>query len=595
MRRFRFLSLSLSTKLTVLIVIVVSLPSICFTSFVLKRQNDIAWKDLVASSYQKTVQLATQINTELKSLSAISNLYYLDEDLCTLLENYQSGVISAGMAQAQFRQIASRYNAGMSNRSFSIAIVAENGQVFGNSSFRSISQTLDLPSFSWYNELSSSQTRSLWLKDNTLDTLFSTDGYPNIYLIRKLHNRSDWSNIGTLIISLSSLELENMYSSYISDDQSFFILDREKNLLSGTDHLDIRNQLNTRLPAALSFSGTITTPDDARSGLTTYYTVNTTQWTVLSCYDTKTILQPYHQSSWIYVEFMVVCLAVCLLLSHMIIRYYIAPLKTLQNGMSTVQHGQLNNVQLKVAHNDEIGRLTEQFNAMICSLNELLKQLVTESEAKRKAEIQALQYQISPHFLYNTLASVRFLIFSNEQQKADSVILSLIQLLKNALSDSRRLITVDMELHLLESYISIQQHTFSEPFRVVMDIDPELRSCYTIKFLLQPIVENAIFHGLKPQHGGELKIACHSILNTIEFCIEDDGVGFDTEAAGGQSAQPGRRALGLQNVDSRIRLHFGDHFGVSAISAVNVGTKVTVRIPKLKREEEYTVYEHPDC
>lgn len=595
MRKFHFFPLSLSTKLTMLIVIVVSVPSISFTWFVLQRQNDLAWKDLVSSSYQNTVQLATQINTELKSLSAISNLYYLDDDLCTLLESYESGATSAGDAQVRFHQIASQYNAGMSNRRFSVAIVTENGQVFGNSSFRSISQMLDLSSFSWFGELSSSQTKTLWLKDGTLDTLFSTNGYPNIYLIRKLHNRSDWSNIGTLILSLSSLELENMYSSYVSHDQSFFILDREKNLLSYTDHLGIRGQLAARLPAALSYSGTIKDPDDSFSGLTTYYTVDATQWIVLSCYDTKTILQPYHQSSWIYVDFMVICLVICSFLSYMIIRHYIAPLKTLQDGMSTVQHGQLNNVQLEVVHNDEIGRLTEQFNLMIRSLNHLLEQLIAESEAKRKAEIQALQYQISPHFLYNTLASVRFFIFSDERQKADQVILSLIQLMRNALSDSRKLITIDMELHLLESYINIQQYTFSKPFGLIMDVDPELRTCHTIKFLLQPIVENAIFHGLKPQHGGELRISCHARLDTIEFCIEDNGVGFDTSAADGQSSQPGCRAIGLKNVDSRIRLHFGDHYGVSVVSTVNVGTRVTVRIPKLRQEEEYTIYEHPDC
>jgi two-component system sensor histidine kinase YesM len=593
-RPHRGAMLSLSTKLTLLIVIVVSLPPVFFTSFVLQRQNRLAWNDLVSSSYEKTVQLATQINTELKSLSAVSNLYYLDRDLNALLQTYQAGGVSADEMQRQCREIASRYNAGMSNRTFSVAIVTPDGRVFGNSSFRSVAQTLDLDSFGWYSELSDSQTKILWRKDAVLDSLFSTNGYPNIYLIRKLHNRSNWSQSGTLILSLSSLELESIYSRYISDEQSLFLLDREKQLLSWEDHLNLRGQLDRLAPWPLGYSGTNTPSGVTKSGLTAYCTVDVTQWTVLVCFDTQTTLQPYRQSSMIYIEFMVVCLAVCMLASYMIIRHYIAPLKTLQDGMAKVEHGKWNNIQLAVVHNDEIGRLTEQFNAMIQSINHLMDQLLAESEAKRNAEISARQYQISPHFLYNTLASVRFMIFSDEKKKADDIILSLIQLMKNALSDSRKLITIDMELHLLESYINIQQYTFTEPFQVIQDIDPELRSCYTIKFLLQPIVENAIFHGLKPRHsGGILRISCTSQMNVIEFRIEDNGVGFDTSAAA-PSPRPGREAIGLANVDSRIRLHFGDGFGVQVSSVRDVGTTVTVRIPKLKREEEYTIYEHPD-
>ena len=249
---------------------------------------------------------------------------------------------------------------------------------------------------------------------------------------------------------------------------------------------------------------------------------------------------------------------------------------------------------IPVVSNNEIGQLTAHFNLMQDSIHLLMQRLVEESEAKRDAEIKALQSQINPHFLYNTLASVRFMIFSGERDSADRIVVSLIHLLKYALSNSKRFVTLDMEIHLLDDYIRIQQYTFTVPFRVEMDIPPEIRDCYTIKLLLQPIVENAIFHGLKPKDGADCLlqvIGRFSEDGDIDLIIRDNGVGYDPSQTSSSDSSLSN-GIGTKNVSKRIQRYFGSRYGIHTTSAIGAGTEVQLHLPSLKTEEDCKVYEH---
>ena len=585
---------SLGTQLTLLMILLITFPTLVFTTFTLQQQSNMTRSELVDTSYESTTQIASQINSELKSYAAVSNLFYLDESLNNALIDYRDGQRTAQETQPLIYEISSRYNAGMPSRPFSVLVVAEDGTAFGNALFGDQAFSLALEEHDWYQDLfSTTQTRQLWVMDSQLDAVFSNNGYPNIYLVRKLHDRDDWSDLGTLILMISELEIERLYSNYVSDQQSLFILDRDLQVISSTDNLSVRafpEEVQTRL---LSYSGTFMPTDLGKAGLVCYYTIASPQWKLVYCHDLDSIMQPFEKTHQQYLLLMAVCLVVSVILSTLIIQHYISPIKTLREQMDEVQKGNLDS-HLPIKSNNEIGQLTAHFNLMQDSIHLLMQRLIEESEAKRSAEIKALQSQINPHFLYNTLASVRFMIYSGEKENADNMVVSLIHLMKNALSDSQRFVTVDMELRLLDDYISIQQYTFAHPFEVKIDVTPEVRSCYTIKLLLQPIVENAIFHGLKPKAVDcLLEIIGRTCEDGIELIIRDNGIGFDPGSIV-KASSPISNGIGMQNVNERIQLYFGKHYGATVTSEPGEGTEARIHLPKLK-EEDCRRYEHPDC
>lgn len=586
---------NLVAQLTFPMILLITFPALVFTTFSLRQQSAITRDEMVSSAYDATVQLADQINSELKSYSSISNLFYLDSTLASTLLDYRDGVLTAEDAYPLIREISDRYNAGISNRSFSVLVVANDGTAFGNALFGEDFCHLALSQRSWYQSLlSTAQTRQTWIQDSYLDGYFSINGYPNLYLVRKLHNRQDWSELGTLILIVSELEITHIYSSYVSNQQSLFIFDRNLNLISSMDNLHLGPFSQNTQEQLLGYSGRFFPDPSQPSSLITFCTIDSSQWKLVNYNNIASTLHLFEKSHWQYLLLMTVCLIISVLLSALVVKHYISPIKTLREQMDEVQKGNWDE-HLPVLVNNEIGQLTAHFNLMQDSIHLLMQRLVEESEAKRSAELKALQSQINPHFLYNTLASIRFMIFSGEKESADDVVVSLIHLMKNALSNSQRFVTVEMELRRLDDYIRIQKYTFSQPFNVEIDVPPEVRSCYIIKLLLQPIVENAIFHGLKPKATDcQLRIIGRCDGNDINFFIRDNGIGFDPGQPA-KTASPLSTGIGLSNVNDRIQLYFGKRYGARITSVPGQGTEVYIHLPRLREEDDCKPYEHPDC
>ncbi|MFV0414585.1 MAG: sensor histidine kinase, partial [Oscillospiraceae bacterium] len=230
---------------------------------------------------------------------------------------------------------------------------------------------------------------------------------------------------------------------------------------------------------------------------------------------------------------------------------------------------------------------------MLQEIRDLMDNVVQEQKLKRDAEILSLQTQINPHLLYNTLASIRFLVFTGDKKTADNAILALIRLMKNTLSDAREFVTVENEFDLLQDYIQLQRLAFDRPVEVSVDVDDNILDCKIIKLLLQPVVENAFLHGLKPKAGSiQLCIAGKADQNDLVFTVEDNGVGFDTEKANYTDKDPASRSVGLRNVHNRIVLTFGEGYGLTVQSTLSEGTAVTLRIPLIRSKGEYSSYEH---
>lgn len=587
------MKIKIQTKLLLVFLFAIFIPLIFFTSFLFSHQMRIMENESTKSAQRELVQMADRMSLELTQIVSISNLFYLDNDLSKFFKNYNSSFTQLKDGDYDISSIVNKYTAGVNNTNFQNAVVALDGKVFGNPLFLNKMPYLDLESQLWYSSFKNNQTNIICISDPYLDRLFSSPNYPYVYIIRQLHNLETWERIGTLIMGISENQIQKKYSGYVSSTQSTYILDDNDNIISYIDNLDLGASPLKHADSFRNYSGSFVYDSGKQKKLVSFHTINATQWKIVTFSDINALFTTFSDVFNVLLFIMLLYLVATIILSYVLGKRFVNPINNLYNNMARVKKGDLN-VRVTVNSNDEISELSEQFNDMITKIQQLMSQVVTEQELKREAEIMSLQSQVNPHFLYNTLASIRFMVYSGNKDDTDTIILALIRLMKNALSNSKEFITVDKEIYLLQDYINIQKLAFAKPLTINLSIAEEINDCKIIKLLLQPLVENAIMHGLKPKKDNcILSITGRAVGSVLEFIIADNGIGFDFSKCDLSIKDLGfKKGVGLQNVHNRIVLSFGEQYGLTVFSRINEGTTIKVRIPKILRKGDYSSYEH---
>lgn len=236
---------------------------------------------------------------------------------------------------------------------------------------------------------------------------------------------------------------------------------------------------------------------------------------------------------------------------------------------------------------DEVRELTNSFNGMIEKIGNLVEDVKMEQLNLRATELKLLQAQINPHFLYNTLDTIIWLAESNQTDQVAAMVTSLSDFFRTTLSKGQDDIPISEEEKHIRSYLQIQQFRYQDILEYEIQMDPEIRSCRILKLTLQPLVENALYHGIKNKRGkGKILVRGHKESDRIVLTVSDNGIGMDEETLEklrkvikGELRLPGNSGFGLANVDERIRLNYGDSYGLSIESTYGEGSIATVTIP----------------
>jgi two-component system sensor histidine kinase YesM len=266
------------------------------------------------------------------------------------------------------------------------------------------------------------------------------------------------------------------------------------------------------------------------------------------------------------------------------------PVLDLRSLMKRVEHGDLS-VRFSGAPRDEIGDLGLGFNEMIGRIQSLIDQVYVEQRSKREAELRILQEQIKPHFLYNTLDTIQWMAQEHRVDDVVSMVGALTSLFRIGLNKGRELISLADELEHVESYLCIQKMRYEDKLDYSIACDPALRSRQVLRLMLQPLVENAIYHGIKERRGpGALAVEARVESGDLFLTVRDDGVGMNEIklAQLNASLEEGGASVGgygIHNVHERIRLTFGKPYGLSFQSIYGEGMVVTARHPILDSED----------
>lgn len=410
----------------------------------------------------------------------------------------------------------------------------------------------------------------------------SGNGY-NPSMIKTFRNSATLEKLGVIYIKIRSDLFDSLFEDsnmkkvgklVILDDNGQIVYHPDKSMLlkafPGLDKL--REQQGDH--------GSFITQDEQ---LMVYYHIERYGWWLTDSIPLSELLK----DNKIIFNITIVVVMFCFLLSG-IIWYFVAsgivhPIKKLAFVMRSVKEDGLA-VKSEYTGKDEIGLLSSSFNYMIEKIQELISRMVEEQSKKKDMEYQSLQAQINPHFLYNTLNSIRWMAMIQKADNIKEMVEALGRLLANSTSKSEAMITLEEELAIVKDYIKIQEMKYSDKFHVDFDIDPKLLKAKCVKFILQPFIENAIFHGIEPKSGtGCIRIQLKLIGNVAEINVFDDGVGMDVEQimCEGQDKGNGRRfnGIGIKNVDERMRLTYGDAYGVTIQSVKGQFTSVTIRFP----------------
>lgn len=266
------------------------------------------------------------------------------------------------------------------------------------------------------------------------------------------------------------------------------------------------------------------------------------------------------------------------------------PIRELTKTMRCMEEGNLN-VRCDVTENNELGMLSDSFNHMIATTKNLMDEQVRIEAQKRKSEWRALQAQIKPHFLYNTLDSIIWMSHAGRNAEVVEMTCALAALLRNSIGSGNDCNTLETELIYLKNYLIIQKMRYNEKLSYDIDMDPQTKDCLLPKLILQPLVENAIYHGIKVKEtGGTVHIETMLDENKLLITIEDDGVGmsqkqiqtiFDNKESDEESTK-----IGVCNVYERLQYFFGDEAEMKYYSAGGKGTMVMLVLPIMKEEKE---------
>lgn len=259
--------------------------------------------------------------------------------------------------------------------------------------------------------------------------------------------------------------------------------------------------------------------------------------------------------------------------SYLLSKNISKPVNKLAQLMSSVEKGDMN-VNFDISCDDEIGRLGLSFNKMVKEINRLIEEVYVKQYLIKDAEFRTLKAQVNPHFLYNTLESINWMAKMGDCQGVSKMVTTLGKFLRYSISSKGDIITVREDIEQINNYLKLQKMRYGEKFNAKIDIEEEIYDKKILKFLIQPLVENAIVHGLEEKRGpGMLIIRGFMENSNICFEIIDDGVGMENSISKGEG-------LGMNNVDKRIKIHYGDEYGISFGSG-NGLTTVKIVIPSV--------------
>lgn len=400
---------------------------------------------------------------------------------------------------------------------------------------------------------------------------------------------------GIIFISIKESEFENIYEYFTSDTNDIIILNQDEEVVSSNERGYLTGEKQEKLEFILTKvemedNALEEVKDKSRGNVEMYLTqkIQGTNFRMLGIIDPNVAFQQQYNMK----NNILLTLVITILISFFIfvfIRQQTRPLSKLADKMRLVQKGNMQEY-VQIEGTEEIQELSKTYNTMLQRINQYIEEKLKIQEEKRNAEIHALQMQINPHYMYNTLASIKWLIWQGDTAKSTAVIDAFISLLRNTISNTDEFVSVEQEIENLRNYTLINQTRYGDAVDVEFYVSESCKECLVPKLILQPFVENAFFHAFPKGMSGEISVFVKEERRYLRFDIVDDGVGMGMETLSALRNKTTKKSehftgIGINNVDDRIKLIYGMDYGINIVSEKEKGTTITILLPRREQED----------
>ncbi|MDY3918742.1 MAG: histidine kinase [Candidatus Limivivens sp.] len=528
------------------------------------------------TAYQANLQTFNGIlNDKLQAMNDLVRSVFLSTDFLKILEapNDREGPYYRSSEELALSRLC-RQLEGQSDLVKGVAVFDEKGRYyFWNKTNTSLGDYLDYykekdcTSEDWYQIADASEGKEVYFGGNVLSSFQD----PNtVSLVKEIKDLQTWEKQGMLVLLLTKSFLSTTLVGSGTDFNSdtLMIVDHKSDD-SLVYHTNTQEYSDKMYAAYLSQAG----PEPF---LFTECTNSVTGWKIVNGIDTTELSREsvYLRTMVFAVGFLI--LIACILISNLVSHQIYKPLGKLERVLAEVREGSRNITE--EFDDSEIGEIGNTLKETVNHNIELKERLLSLRLKERESELLLLQAQINPHFLYNTLDSIYCKAEIENQMEIATMVGALSDIFKISLSSGKSEIRIREEIDYIQKYMQIQDLRYENRFELILEIEEDILDLHIIKLILQPFVENAMYHGLEAKIGkGFIEIKGERIGNDIYFTITDDGIGMKNPSAI-------YSGFGVKNVVDRIHLFYGEEYGIQVTSEYNVGTKIEIRIPVMERE-----------
>ena len=540
-------------------------------------------ENAIEKDKQVLEQVGWNLNTYIRNMMSVSDSFYY------------SVVKKTDLAKDSFISEMDLLYEANKNNIVSIACVTKDGALIGASPVSGRKEGVDFRKQEWFKNAD----------ENIADIHFSTPHVQNMFensnyryywvvsLSRSIElTRGGNIQRGVLLVDMDFAAIERMFMKANEGNGGYmYLMDRNGEIIYHPDQRAIYSGL-------LSENNEETLKYEDGSHIETFNgeersvivkTIGYTGWRIVSVTPTKNLTLNLSQTR-IFMMLILTIMIFLVLSGNMYISSRVTdPLRRLDDSVKKLEEGDMGEEEIYVGGTHEIMHLGRTIRSMVVQRKKLMDDMVKEQRDKRKSELDALQSQINPHFLYNTLDSVIWMIESSRYRDAIEMVTSLATLFRISLSRGDNIITIRDEIRHAQNYLSIQKVRYKNKFTSTIDIDPDIEDCCTIKLIIQPLIENAIYYGAMDEDS-EIAIRGYSKDGDIFIEVSDNGMGIPEETLKNLLTEKTRTrgrgsGIGLWNVNQRIQLYFKGNYGLEIESELDEGTTVRIHLPRISYED----------
>ncbi|MCR5002426.1 MAG: sensor histidine kinase [Lachnospiraceae bacterium] len=539
---------------------------------------------------QQNEQIVDQVSWNLNSY--IRNMMSISDTMCySVIKNRNLTDESIS------KEMNLLYEANKDNLT-SIVCATADGAIIAASPVSARRPGVDLKKEKWFRD-AFDEIENIHFSTPHVQNIFENSNY-RYYWVVSLSRIVELTNLGNvrngvLLVDMNYSGIEQMFEKVNDKGVGFvYLCDSDGEIIYHPMQKAIFAGLvkeNNRIHAGYS-DGSYTEEFDGQERDVVIKTVGYTGWKIISVAPSSELAPDLGQIR-NYLILVAIAFLLLIVFGNYIISYVVTdPIRKLEDSITYLEEGAINEDVMNeddifIGGSHEIRHLGRTIKSMIRQMKKLTDEMVREQKAKRKSELDALQSQINPHFLYNTLDSVVWMIEGERYKDAISMVTALAQLFRISLSKGNNIIPIRDEIVHARNYLNIQKVRYKNKFNATIDIDPAIENCATIKLIVQPLLENAIYYGVEHMDGeGEISVRGYEKDGDIYISVSDNGMGIPEETLETLLTDKARSrgkgsGIGLWNVNQRIQIYFKGDYGLMIESELDEGTTVTIHLPKI--------------